>query len=287
MATLPVPNCAFNSSYGTHMLNQATGFSALALYVALALWQWQRWQHQTGDARLSAPAWVALTAALLLHAGNVYLQIDTASGFNFGFFHVASLIFWVICITVTLSSLKLPLESLLAPLFALTAIAITCSLLINSPYTPQHSISYPIAGHILLSILAYSILTIASVQAMALSLQDRLLRERQLQKAMALLPPLQTMESLLFEMLWAGTVLLALSIASGLLFFQDIHSQHLAHKMFFSLVALVVYGILLWGRHARGWRGKQAIRWTLGGFAALMLAYFGTKFVLELVLHRA
>jgi ABC-type uncharacterized transport system permease subunit len=102
---------------------------------------------------------------------------------------------------------------------------------------------------------------------------------------MAQLPPLQTMESLLFQMLWAGAVLLALSIASGVLFLHDILAQHLAHKMFFSFAALVVYGILLWGRHQHGWRGKQAIRWTIGGFLALMTAYFGTKFVLELLLQ--
>jgi ABC-type uncharacterized transport system permease subunit len=56
-------------------------------------------------------------------------------------------------------------------------------------------------------------------------------------------------------------------------------------KCFFSFAALVVYGILLWGRHQHGWRGKQAIRWTIGGFLALMTAYFGTKFVLELLLQ--
>ena len=94
------------------------------------------------------------------------------------------------------------------------------------------------------------------------------------------------MESLLFEMIRAGATLLACSIASGLLFIDDILAQHLAHKMFFSLAALGVYSVLLWGRRTHGWRGKQAIRWTLGGFAALMLAYFGTKLVLELLLHR-
>jgi ABC-type uncharacterized transport system permease subunit len=265
------------------MLGQLTGFSALLLYAVLALWQWRAWQKQTAPARYALSVMAVL--ALGLHAICVYAQIDTAAGFNFGFFHVSSLIFWVVCITIVISSFKLPVGSLLAPLFAMTSVSIACSLLLTSPYIPQHDLGYPIAVHILLSILAYSILTIASVQALALALQDRLLKARQFQKAMALLPPLQSMEALLFEMLWAGTVLLALSIASGLLFFNDMRAQHLAHKMFFSLVALVVYGILLWGRQQRGWRGKQAIHWTLGGFAALMLAYFGTKFVLEFILH--
>ena len=99
-----------------------------------------------------------------------------------------------------------------------------------------------------------------------------------------LLPPLQTMETLLFEMLWVGQVLLTLSIVTGFLFFEDLFGQRLVHKTVFSLLAWLVYAILLWGRHRNGWRGSQAVRWTLGGFAALMLAYFGTKLVLEFIL---
>jgi ABC-type uncharacterized transport system permease subunit len=261
------------------MLDLAPGLAALLLYTGLALWR----SSHTATAR----HWLTGIAvlALCLHGISVYQLIDTGAGFHFGFFHVASLIFWVVCVTVLISSLTLPVGSLLSPLFGLTAISIACSLLINSSYTPR-AFSYPIAIHILLSILAYSLLTIASAQALALALQDKLLKSGQLKQAMSVLPPLQTMEALLFEMLWAGTALLALSIASGLLFLDDIRAQHLTHKMFFSLIALVVYSILLWGRHAQGWRGKQAIRWALGGFLTLMLAYFGSKLVLELLLHK-
>lgn len=258
------------------------GLVALAIYTILAFWQWRSWSaHQAEPSR---GIFLGLsTLALCLHGFSVYTRIDTADGFDFGFFRVASLIFWVINITVVISSLKLPVRPLLPALFAMAAVSIACSLFLDSPYTLQH-FGYPMAVHILLSILAYSVLTIAAMQALALAAQDRLLKARQLQKAMAFLPPLQTMESLLFEMVWAGTVLLALSIASGLLFIDNILAQHLAHKMFFSLAALIVYGVLLWGRYKHGWRGKRAIRWTLGGFAALMLAYFGTKLVLEFLL---
>ncbi|HQQ75044.1 MAG TPA: cytochrome c biogenesis protein CcsA [Pseudomonadales bacterium] len=259
------------------------GLAALVIYIALAIWQWRSWSAAQAEPRHTA--FLGLAAlALCLHGLSVYSRIDTADGFNFGFFRVASLIFWVINITVVISSLKLPVRSLLPPLFVMTSISITCSLFLDSPYTLHH-FGYPIAVHILLSLLAYSVLTIAAMQAIALAVQDRLLKARQLQKAVAYLPPLQTMESLLFEMVWAGTVLLALSIASGVLFIDNILAQHLAHKMFFSLAALGVYGVLLWGRYQHGWRGKKAIRWVIGGFIALMLAYFGTKLVLEFLLR--
>lgn len=261
----------------------AAGLSALLFYLFLVVYQWRHWQRGTSPHRTGLLGGTAV--ALCLHAINVYTLIHTTSGLNLGFFHVSSLIFWVIGVIVLASSIKLPVDSLLAPLFACTIISIGCSLLLPSPYH-VHVVSHAIALHILLSILAYSILTIAALQALALGLQDRLLRTRRWQHTVAALPPLQTMEALLFEMLWAGTVLLALSIGSGLLFFDDLREQHLLHKLFLSLVAFVVYCILLHGRHRYGWRGKTAIRWTLGGFIALMLAYFGTKLVLELILGR-
>ena len=270
------------------MSTTLAGLLAVFLYSCLAGWQWRVWRLATPltSADTQHLHIATLLAALCLHGLSVYILIDTATGFNFSFFHVSSLIFWVICITVALSCIHLPLRVLLPPLYTMTAISVLCSILVDSPYTP-HALSYPVALHILLSILAYSILTIAAMQALALALQDHLLKTRQLQKVMAQLPPLQTMESLLFQMLWAGTTLLALSIGSGLLFLHDILAQHLAHKMFFSFAALLVYCTLLWGRYKHGWRGKQAIRRTVGGFLALMTAYFGTKLVLELLLHHA
>ena len=80
--------------------------------------------------------------------------------------------------------------------------------------------------------------------------------------------------------------MLTMAIVSGAMFVEDLFGQHLAHKTVLSVIAWVILGILLWGRWRFGWRGRVAIRWSLGGFFALMLAYFGSKFVLELVLKR-
>ena len=93
------------------------------------------------------------------------------------------------------------------------------------------------------------------------------------------------MESLLFGFLWAGWILLSLSLLSGALFLDDLLAQHLAHKTILSSFAWVVFAVLLWGRHQLGWRGHKAIRWTLAGFCLLMLAYFGSKLVREFILH--
>jgi ABC-type uncharacterized transport system permease subunit len=87
-------------------------------------------------------------------------------------------------------------------------------------------------------------------------------------------------------MIAAGFVLLTLSLVSGFAFLEDMFAQHLVHKTVLSTLAWIVFGALLVGRFRYGWRGRTAIIWTLGGFVILILAYFGTKAVLELILHR-
>jgi ABC-type uncharacterized transport system permease subunit len=116
--------------------------------------------------------------------------------------------------------------------------------------------------------------------------QDRHLHRRHPGGFVRALPPLQTMEALLFEMIAVGFVLLSISLASGFLFLEDMFAQHLAHKTILSVAAWTVFALLLWGRFRFGWRGRTALRWTIAGFLVLMLAYFGSKAVLELILRR-
>ncbi len=134
--------------------------------------------------------------------------------------------------------------------------------------------------------LAYSLLSIAAIQSIVLALQDRRLRHKHPGGLTGALPPLQVMESLLFQMIGLGFIFLSLSLLSGIVYLEDIFAQHLVHKTVLSIVAWAVFGVLLWGRWHSGWRGRTAIRWTLGGFVLLLLAYFGSKLVLELILGR-
>ena len=110
--------------------------------------------------------------------------------------------------------------------------------------------------------------------------QEGQLRNRQRLTLVASLPPLQTMEHLLFELLWTGLILLSLAIASGFLFLEDMFAQRVAHHTVLSIASWLVFAILLAGRWRLGWRGRTAIRWTLAGFTMLMLAYFGSKLVI-------
>lgn len=138
--------------------------------------------------------------------------------------------------------------------------------------------------HVLLSLLSAGLLTLAAVHAIALAVQDRLLHARSLSTTADRFPPLQTMERLLFQMVAVGFVLLSLTLLSGLWFVADWLKQHLAHKTVLSISAWLIFGVLLWGRRQYGWRGRTAIRWTLAGYAVMIIAYFGSKLVLEQML---
>lgn len=266
------------------MITNLANILAILLYVAASLYCLKQ---LTAQASISRRGLLAVTAcALLFHGIGVFGLSAADAGIQLGFFSVSSLLFWVINAIVLLSSLKKALHNLFILLFPLSALAVGASLL-DRGTSAQMALDYQLASHVVLSILAYSLLTIATLQAMLLAFQNHQLKHRHAAGSVRLLPPLQTMESLLFEMLWAGEILLTLSIISGIWFLEDIFAQHLAHKTVFSIAAWVIYALLLWGRHQLGWRGYTAIRWTLGGFALLMLAYFGSKLVLEIILGRA
>lgn len=185
-----------------------------------------------------------------------------------------------------LSALTKPVENLGILLLPLAALAIILALRFPSIKLMQESELLGLNLHVLLSLLAYSLLLLAAVQAVLLSIQERHLHNRRPGGFVRLLPPLQTMESLLFEMIGAGFFLLGLALISGFVFLEDMLAQHLLHKTVLSIISWLVFAALLWGRFRFGWRGRTAIKWTLSGFGLLMLAYFGSKAVLELILHR-
>lgn len=227
------------------------------------------------------------TLAVLLHGYFSYQEIFTETGINMGFLPMASLIALAIAGLILLSSLRRPVENLAIVLFPMAALCISLSLSLPDSYTLRAQVGHGIVIHIILSVIAYGFLTIATLQAMLLSFGDYELRNRKL-GVMRHLPPLQTMDGLLFELLWVGLTFLTLSIVTGFIFLKDQATAipGLVHHMVITLAAWLVFAVLLWGRYKLGWRGAIASRWTLSGFALLALGYFGSKLVLEVVLGR-
>jgi ABC-type uncharacterized transport system permease subunit len=225
-------------------------------------------------------------AGLALHTWLVYDAIFSQPGLNLAFFNALALTSWTVVALLLVSSLTKPVENLGILILPLAALTLFLESRYPSPGFLRDTAGWPIKIHVLFSMLAYSLLTLASVQAILLAVQDHHLHTRQPVGFVRALPPLQTMESLLFEMIGGGFVLLTLALASGFAFLEDMFAQHLVHKTVLSTLGWLVFGALLVGRFRYGWRGRTAIIWTLSGFVILILAYFGSKAVLELILQR-
>jgi ABC-type uncharacterized transport system permease subunit len=224
--------------------------------------------------------------ALLCHAIVAWDSVFSREGLNLGFYKVSALIFLVINVACIIALFRRPLQNLLIALFPLSAVAVLVSTFGPDTIDVQGEIGGGLMVHISSSILAYSVLTLAAAQAAVVAVQDYQLRHRHTRGIVRVLPPLQLMESMLFELLWVGVIMLTAAIASGMIFMEDMFAQHLVHKTVLTMVAWVLFSVLLWGHYQLGWRSQTAVRFTLAGFVVLMLAFFGSKLVLELVLQR-
>ncbi len=225
--------------------------------------------------------------AMALHAAVLYPHLVTVKGLDLGFFNAASLTALLMVLVLLLAAVRQPVENLGILLLPIAAATVALAIINPGNGLVVASGSWQLDLHILFSVLAYSVLALAALQAVLLAVQDRQLRNRHPGGFIRALPPLEAMERLLFQMIASGFVLLSAALLTGILFLEDIFAQHLVHKTILSIIAWFVFGILLWGRWRFGWRGRTAIRWTMAGVTFLVLAYFGTKLVLELILHRA
>lgn len=216
-----------------------------------------------------------------LHAVLLHQWIDTPAGQNLSFFNMASMVAWLICLLLLATLPFRQVASLLAMALPVAALSIVLVPLVEDQVLVDYRGRMHMLWHVFASIAAYSVLAIAAVQALVLAILDYRLRHKKPGKSNPLLPPLTSMESFLFHLIALGFILLTVSLASGWLYLGE--APGMRHKMLLSVIAWLVFGVLLAGRYFRGWRGRTAIRLTLAGFAALMLAYFGTKLVLEFI----
>lgn len=264
-------------------ITNISGIAAVALYLLTLGLQSQSLKSGAGRLRTQSRVLVPGLIGFLAHALSAWTLIYRDSAYHFGMTEVSTLIFASIVFLTLLSSARRPSGNLILGVFPLAILSIVLSLLVSSTY-PAQQLDAGIAAHVILSIVAYSLFTLAALQACLLAFQNYQLKHHHVALVMKKFPPLQDMERLLFELLWAAQLLLSLAIVAGFVFVSDFGAQGLAHKMFFSLLAWLVFAALLWGRHQLGWRGLTAIRGTLSGFILLLLGFYGSKFVLEFLL---
>jgi ABC-type uncharacterized transport system permease subunit len=223
-------------------------------------------------------------AALCLHSLALYGSMMTPIGINLGFYNAMSLVSIFITLFTLTATWRYPVDILAVILLPAAAITMLLDINSNTSHLLAPNSSNALIFHILTSIIAYSLLALAAMQAILLSIQNKFLHAHHPGGIIKLMPSLKNMEVLLFEMIVVGFVALTISLGSGLIFLENMFEQQLAHKTVLSILAWFVFLILLIGHWRLGWRGRTAIRWTLSGFVSLMLAYFGSKFVIEILL---
>ncbi|MGM8909964.1 MULTISPECIES: cytochrome C assembly family protein [unclassified Psychrobacter] len=226
-----------------------------------------------------------LTVGMLAHAALLYPYVVTLYGLNFNLFNIISLISLFFLFFYVLFCLYRPILSLGILAAPSALIGMTIGYVGRAPYQPLTDVSIGLEAHILLSLAAYCVLLMAALQALFLRLQIRELKHHTIHRFWVnKLPPLQSMESLLFDMILVGFIILSIALGIGFIYVQDLMAQHIVHKTVFSLLSWILFGVLLIGHWRAGWRGKRAANITFYAFILLAVGFVGSKFVLELVL---
>ncbi len=256
-------------------------FAALAWLATWLLIGWRlRDRLQTRSPKYRGTLIALWVVALALHGWTIMHHTWQTASVSISFAAASSIVMWLCNLLLFLTMLRRPLETL-----GIFVVPFTLSAMLLPILSPVQSVSIHLDNglgiHIFTSLLAYSILTLAALQALLLALQNRHLHNHHPGGLIRTLPPLLDMEALLFKLILLGVILLSFGLLSGALYIDNLFAQHLVHKTILSIVAWVVFTVLLIGHWRYGWRGRIAIRWTLSGFFLLMLAFFGSKFVLE------
>ena len=267
---------------------------ACAAYVGLAWHFWNsRWRHAPGDALRGRGllAWerAAILAPLALHGWLLYDGIFAAESLRFGFAQALSVMMFLGVAVYWIESLFYPLDGMEPLVLPLAALAVPLPALFPGlASSGAHAQAAGFKVHLALAMIAYSLFIIALMHATLMAVAERQLH-RKSGPAFSQLPPLLTLERLLFRTIGAAFVFLTLTLASGIVFSEALFGRPLRadHKTIFAILSWLTFGGLLAGRWLRGWRGRTAVRWTLGGFVLLVLAYIGSRFVLEVILHRS
>ena len=265
---------------------------AAALYGGLGYHFWNSRWRETDKPRVAVPmqSWerAAIALAMAIHAYGIEDALFSDVGMRFSFSCALSLMMVLAVFIYWLESFMARMEGLQPLVLPLAAVCALLPAVFPHVHLVAHAEATGFKLHFLAAMLAYSLFTLSALHAIFMGFTERALHQRSLTRSLTSLPPLMTMESLLFRMLLIGFILLTLTLGSGVLFSEQLFGKALSldHKTLFAFAAWVIFAILLVGRHVRGWRGRTALRWTLSGFAVLLLAYIGSRFVAEVLLGR-
>lgn len=264
------------------------------LYAALAVYFWRtRWRTaappRPAGAGGSAREHGMVLIPLCLHALLLFNAIFAGGGIHLGVGNAVSAIVWLTVAIYWLGNLFYRIEGLQALVMPIAAVCAILPALFPAARALPNTELPVFQVHLMIALLAYSLFTIASLHVLLMAVIENRLHGGGMPAALQRLPALLTMETLLFRIILAGFVLLTLTLATGILYSEELFGKAMRfnHKTVFGILSWLIFAALLGGRWLYGWRGRIAVRWTLTGFLMLVLAYIGSKFVLEIILGRA
>jgi ABC-type uncharacterized transport system permease subunit len=259
------------------------------MYVGLAWHFWNtRWRR--GGAPKGLQAWerAALLVPLALHGWLLY-EGTFSRELRFGFAQALSVMMFLGIALYWIESLFYSLEGMQPLLLPLAALAVPLPAMFPGlASSGAHAQTLEFRLHLALAMVAYSLFVIALLHAALMAVVERRLHQKNA-GFFGNLPPLLTLEQLLFRVIGAAFFFLTLTLLTGIAFSEELFGRALQfdHKTVFAVLSWLTFGLLLAGRRLYGWRGRTALRWTLTGFLMLLFAYVGSRFVLEVVLHRS
>jgi ABC-type uncharacterized transport system permease subunit len=265
------------------------------IYAGLAVHFWRtRWLSRSGAEQPMA-AWErwAILVVLAIHSTLLYETLFATPALRFGFGQALSATLWLAVLVYWIENLFYRLEGMQPLVLGVAAVCTPLPYLFPGLESPAYAHTTEFRMHLALAMIAYGLLTIAALHALLMSLIEKRLHGRglgeELTGPLASMPPLLTLETLLFRILGAGFATLTLTLATGMMFSETLFGKALEfnHKTLFAVLSWAIFGLLLAGRHFYGWRGRRALRWTMAGFIVLLLAYVGSRFVLEVILGRS
>jgi len=271
--------------------------AAALAYAVLGGALWWRLKGAGSVEKAGKVARASLLGALVLHGIGLYQAMLGDSHLFIGWALALSAAVWLGMVVFWLESLLVHIDGL--QLLLLPAATVICALAALFPQGQlvPHAEDSSLRVHLLIALAAYALITVAALHALLMALLDRHLHrpleapaERSLiGRVLDAQAPLLVQERLLFRVIWIGFAVLTAAVVTGSIASMELTGKVLPfdHKTVFTLLSWLTFGVLLLGRHIRGWRGRVALRWTLTGFAFLILAYTGSRFVLEVILHRS
>lgn len=260
------------------LLAEFSSVLASLLYLVASVIIWKKIQSPTQkDIRPTIIKIVAI--AIILHFFVLSRSIWVDSHIYFDIGNGLSLVMLLAAIILLTTHITKPTETLGIFVYPIAAVSTLLPLFIDQ----RLQLPLTLGSHILISIAAYSIMGLATAQAILYGVQERNFKAKRLTKLMKALPPLQVMESTLLRLVKIGFIFLTFALISGAFFVENLFEQHLIHKTFFAILAWLVYGVFLFGHAKYGWRGQTAARYTIWAYFLLILSYIGTTIILEII----